>query len=342
MKPVPVIAFFCNQGGVGKTSLVYHLAWMYADLGARVLAADLDPQANLTAAFLAEELLEDLWPEGEHPNTISGCLKPLREGTGDVRKPHLESIDERLAIIPGDPDLSDFEDALSEAWLPCLVDDERAVHITSAFWQVIQEAAASHRSDLILMDLGSNSGAINRAALIASDSIVVPLSPDPFSLQGLRNLGPKLRAWRSNWQTRLEKKVAAQDRHLPLGRMHPIGYVLRHHSAYLSRSAHAYDRWMQQIPGGFRKTVLNVEVEAAPMSPRLDVNCLAILKDYRSLMSLAQQTRKPVFHMKPADGALGSHLQAAQEARHDFTRLALRIASKANFTWQGMPQEATL
>ena len=48
---VPVVAFFNNKGGVGKTSLVYHLAWMYADLGLRVMAADLDPQANLTSAF---------------------------------------------------------------------------------------------------------------------------------------------------------------------------------------------------------------------------------------------------------------------------------------------------
>jgi len=29
----PIIAFFNNKGGVGKTSLVYHLSWMYADLG---------------------------------------------------------------------------------------------------------------------------------------------------------------------------------------------------------------------------------------------------------------------------------------------------------------------
>ena len=47
----PIIAFFNNKGGVGKTSLVYHLAWMYFDLGLRVIAADLDPQANLTSAF---------------------------------------------------------------------------------------------------------------------------------------------------------------------------------------------------------------------------------------------------------------------------------------------------
>ncbi len=53
----PFIAFFNNKGGVGKTSLAYHLAWMFADLGKQVLAADLDPQANLSAAFLDEDRL---------------------------------------------------------------------------------------------------------------------------------------------------------------------------------------------------------------------------------------------------------------------------------------------
>ena len=57
---VPILAFFNNKGGVGKTSLVYHMAWMYADLGRTVVAVDLDPQANLTAAFLDEERIEAL------------------------------------------------------------------------------------------------------------------------------------------------------------------------------------------------------------------------------------------------------------------------------------------
>lgn len=54
------IAFFNNKGGVGKTSLVYHLAWMFTECGLKVLAVDLDPQANLTAMFLDEERLEEL------------------------------------------------------------------------------------------------------------------------------------------------------------------------------------------------------------------------------------------------------------------------------------------
>ena len=46
-----VIAFFNNKGGVGKTSLVYHLSWMMRQQGISTLAVDADPQANLSAAF---------------------------------------------------------------------------------------------------------------------------------------------------------------------------------------------------------------------------------------------------------------------------------------------------
>ena len=59
----PVLAFFNNKGGVGKTSLVYHLAWMLSEMGERVLTCDLDPQANLTASFLEEDQLESLWKD---------------------------------------------------------------------------------------------------------------------------------------------------------------------------------------------------------------------------------------------------------------------------------------
>jgi len=61
------IAFFNNKGGVGKTFLVYHLAWMFADHGVKTIVVDLDPQANLTAMFLDAERLEALWPDDEHP-----------------------------------------------------------------------------------------------------------------------------------------------------------------------------------------------------------------------------------------------------------------------------------
>jgi chromosome partitioning protein len=54
---IPVLTFFNNKGGVGKTSLVYHLSWIFSEMGKKVVAIDLDPQANLTSAFLPEETL---------------------------------------------------------------------------------------------------------------------------------------------------------------------------------------------------------------------------------------------------------------------------------------------
>lgn len=327
MKNTPIIAFFNNKGGVGKTTLVYHLSWMYADLGARVVATDLDPQANLTAAFMDEEELLALWPDGAHSKTISGSLDPLQKGTGDIKEPHLQRINERLALIVGDLNLSNFEDSLSESWPKCLDRNERAFRVTSAFWRIMQSAAVRHKADLVMLDLGPNLGAINRAALIASNYVAVPLSPDLFSLQGLRNLGPKLKSWRSDWEGRLFENPAP-DLELPEGQMQPIGYVIQQHSVRLDRPVQAYDRWIEQIPGVYQKAVLGSDSLPA-VTPSKDVNCLSLLKHYRSLMPLAQQARKPMFHLKPADGALGSHFRAAQEARKDFAQLAINILKTA-------------
>jgi hypothetical protein len=60
-----------------------------------------------------------------------------------------------------------------------------------------------------------------------------------------------------------------------------------------------------------------------------DPNCIAKLKDYRSLMPLAQEARKPMFFLKPADGALGAHTYAVRDAYKDFKRVAVKIAKNA-------------
>ena len=45
-------------------------------------------------------------------------------------------------------------------------------------------------------------------------------------------------------------------------------------------------------------------------------------------MSLAQEARKPMFHLKPADGAIGAHVQAVDAARKEFQGLARTIAGR--------------
>lgn len=69
----PVLTFFNNKGGVGKISLIYHLAWTFAGLRKRVVIFDLDPQVNLTAAFLDEEQIEAIWNQQSIGSTLWEC-----------------------------------------------------------------------------------------------------------------------------------------------------------------------------------------------------------------------------------------------------------------------------
>lgn len=324
---VPVITFFNNKGGVGKTSLVYHLAWILQDRGLRVVAADLDPQANLTSAFLDEESLEALWEPRESPVTIFDCVRPFLRALGDIAEPALQPVTDELALLVGDLALSGFEDKLSSEWPKCLDQDESSFRVISSFWRILQLAAAKHQADVVLTDLGPNLGAINRAGLIATDYVVVPLSPDLFSLQGLRNLGPTFRKWRKEWDQR-RQAAPSLDFSLPVGRMLPLGYVVLQHAVRLDRPVKAYGRWMARIPTEYRTSVLNDnERFSGPVSE--DPHNLAMLKHYRSLMPMAQDARKPIFHLTAADGAIGSHFTAAQEARRDFEQLASKIADQA-------------
>lgn len=324
------IAFFNNKGGVGKTSLCYHLAWAYSEAGMPVVALDLDPQANLTSMFLEDARLEDIWPEQGQSPTVMESVGPILKGTGDIKRPPIEKIVERLGLVAGDLALSRFEDKLSQSWPECHDGNEAAFRAVSAFYRIARLAAEKAGSDVVLMDMGPNLGAINRAALIASDYIVVPLAPDLYSLQGLRNLGPTLNDWRRAWKERSPKNPEP-ELVLPEGKMEPVGYVIMQHTIRKDRPVRAYDKWISRIPSHYRRYVTTQEEEEFEDIVD-DPCCLALLKHYRSLMPMAMEARKPMFHLKPADGAIGSHAQAVVACGKDFDLLAKRIARKSGIS----------
>jgi len=329
-----VLTFFNNKGGVGKTSLIYHLAWRFAGLHKRVVVVDLDPQANLTAAFLDEEKIEWLWEEKASGSTIYQCVNPLT-GVGDIVEPVLQNMSTNLYLLPGDVALSSYEDALSKEWPDSMGDSNlyRPMRVLSSFWQVMQMASQKIGADIILVDIGPNLGAINRSVLIATDYVATPLGADLFSLQGLKNLGPTLKSWKNLWKKRLnnwESSAEAQnfpDFQLPEGKMQPIGYLCQQHSVRLDRPVKAYDKWVKRIPNVYRQTMLGESV-SSEIKPEDDVYCLATIKHYRSLIPMAQEHRKPIFKLTSADGAIGSHANAVQDAKRDFQRLAEKIANK--------------
>lgn len=325
---VPVLTFFNNKSGVGKTSLVYHLAWMLSDLGFQVLASDLDPQANLTSMFINENRLEVLWPDKGHRKTIYSSLQPLLNGTGDIEKPHLEQITPKLSLVVGDLTLSSTEDELSSQWPECMDGRHRAFRVISALWRILQMAAEDLKTEIILVDVGPNLGALNRAVLVATDYVVVPLGTDLLSLQGLRNLGPTLRGWRNGWEDRCVRNPIP-ELSIPNGLIRPIGYVVQQHSVRLGRPIQVYDKWVNRMPEEYARNLLENEVGPYAATPEFDPeNALATVKHYRSLVPMAQEYHKPIFHLSTADGAFGSHAAAVDAARQDFRVLAEKIAGR--------------
>lgn len=324
------VALFNNKGGVGKTTLAYHLAYMLPRLGYPTVAVDLDPQANLTSAFFDEERLEKLWDEGSE--TVLACVDPILQGTGDIREPVPLEVADNLWVLAGDLGLSRFEDKLSDAWPRGYNNDQAALRHTSAFHRIIRRAAKAVGSAVALLDVGPNLGAINRAALLAADFLVVPLAADLFSLQGLRNLGPTVRIWREQWEK--VRQLVSTNIDLPPGSMTPAGYVVLQHAVRLDRPVRAYGRWLERIPAVYRESVLGQE-PSDNWRGDSDPHCLATLRNFRSLMPMAQDARKPMFDLRPADGAIGSHAQLAQTCAFDFQRLAQRIADSCGLRTAG-------
>ncbi|MGH7136936.1 MAG: ParA family protein, partial [Pirellulales bacterium] len=289
-----------------------------------------DPQSNLTSIFLYESQVEKLWPEGKHTETILGSVDPLIESLGDIQEPRPIPVAAKLSLIAGDLGLSTFEDRLSDAWGKCL-DDKAAIagdgfRVVTAFHRVMKAGAELSGAELVLIDVGPNIGAMNRAALVAADFVVIPLGADLFSLQGLRNLGPTLRDWRAGWQTRRVGRIPT-GLSVPSGSMKPLGYVLLNPSVRENRPVKSYLRWANRIPSTYATEVLN-ESDGTTLDD--DDNQLAMLKHFKSLMPMAQDARKPMFHLTAADGAIAGHSSAVQDCRRQFSNLAARILNRMN------------
>ena len=184
---------------------------------------------------------------------------------------------------------------------------------------------------IVLVDVGPNLGALNRSALIATDHVIAPLGADLFSLQGLRDLGPTLRRWRTEWSQRA-KFWRPSDFPLPTGAMEPIGYVVQQHGVRLGRPVQAYDKWVHRIPRAYHQYLLNRQSDPFPDKPVNDAHCLATVRHYRSLVSMAEEARKPIFALTSADGAIGSHAAAMSSSYRDFRELAVPIREKASLS----------
>jgi chromosome partitioning protein len=165
-----VVAFANQKGGVAKTTTTLNLGVAFMEMGHRVLAVDMDPQANLTMSL------------GLNPDQVRPTMYDvLVSGVGIDEVVSRREVDVAAASI----DLAAVELALSS-----LIGRER----------VLSKALMPMRDEyeFILIDTPPSLGLLTINALTASDAVIVPVQCEYLSLRGLAQLERTLELVREN------------------------------------------------------------------------------------------------------------------------------------------------
>lgn len=310
-----IVAIFNNKGGVGKTTYMYHVAHMLAERDLTILMVDCDSQCNLTAYSLRDVDIKKSW--GASGNSIFQNIMPVFQGLGDIRDRAPSSAlnsKGRLYIVPGDLRLSDFEDSLGDTWNSARGGSEASVRTQSAIHRYIIKAAQKVEADLVMIDLGPNLGALNRAVLASADYFITPVAPDLFSLQGTENLGRKLVSWRDGWE---QVHLNSKNFNFPIPKGAPkfLGYVIQQHNVR-SNPEGMSKGW--QIYGKELMPAINVNI-IAKLKPNHQViewegdnHELGKIPNLHSLIPYSMEAKKPIFYCNGSDGLNGAHITKAK------------------------------
>lgn len=299
----PVIGFVSTRHGIGKTTLVYNLGWMYARLGWRVLLADLDPQADLTAD--AGPIDDGFWPQLRTPAPLWDALQ-------------LRALEDGPWLLASDPRLAAEEDGLARAWLEAAAGSAEGRRQTTALGERVRSEALGVDAHVVLVDLSSSLGALNRAALVGCDHLILTIARDYASFKLLPALRETLDRWRREWLATMEPAAASPAVTM---RFPTAGYVVlgRGHARLLSGDTLRMYRQAEQLPP---EKAWDAVMHDGP------ANCLGVVKDYPALIELAREAGKPLFALKAADGAMGAHAQLVVEAYRNFREIAEAIARR--------------
>ena len=173
-----IISIINQKGGVGKTTTVINLAAGLSMKGKKILVIDLDPQGNATTGL-------GLSNTQNSDNTIYSVLNGNKKISDVIQQTKFSELN----LVSSNVDLSGLE-------VETAGDSRRAFILKDELTAILNDSVSSY--DYILIDCPPSLSLLTIMALVASDSLIVPLQTEFFALEGLTQLMKTIERIKSN------------------------------------------------------------------------------------------------------------------------------------------------
>lgn len=339
------IVFFNHKGGVSKTTTTFHLGWKLAERGSKVLLIDADPQCNLTGLIMKDSFEEYYINEITRNNNIMNGVSSAFDGKPEPIKAfdcYNVPNNENLFLLPGHPNLTELEPALSFAQTS---NNAFATmqNLPGTFHALITLLSEHHNIDYVITDLNPGLSAINQNLFSISNLFIIPTNPDPFSLMAIKTLAKIFPRW---YQNSIQMRDMFLNSAYPFPNINPKlgGVIIQRFNIRSGRPSAPFRNNMDEIIEEIKETLIpSLLAHNMLLSNNLysknsipDNYCLAEIPDFQSLLPQSHIHGVPVYALSEAQiERSGSVLTQMIEKRElfnsQFEKFAILIESiKAN------------